>query len=452
MSAAMELGADVQDGVSEIVNGEIQPEDEDADGLGELEKDLSSRPIRKAKRVLGRSSPGKEVGPDGAVGQAKKTINPTLAKNSKKSRDGRGRGLPKKGGAGGKGVWGRLGEEVNEDGQCHDAHDPNYDSESEEEYSIEAIEPEVTLQELERILEPAILEYYENNSPVEFLKSLEDLNLGKKKPKLVTFMISKAIDHQASHCEMTSVLLSELYSRVLHHEDIINGFDDLLGKLSDLVLDAPHASEVVGKFIARAIADDCLPPKYVQSYGTGKIECKDSDEAIRKADTLLNLKHGIVRLDNIWGTGGGIRPVKSLIKRMILLLKEYLSSGDIDEATRCLTDLEVPHFHHELVYEAVYLAIERSTDRAVEMMVKLLKSLVDTVIITPDQLKKGFVRIYNNVHDIVLDVPNAYTILEKLATLCHEQKIISEDLFKNVPQRGRKRFVSEGDGGKLKDS
>ena len=36
---------------------------------------------------------------------------------------------------------------------------------------------------------------------------------------------------------------------------------------------------------------------------------------------------------------------------MVMLLKEYLSSGDIAEATRCLTDLEVPHFHHELVYE-----------------------------------------------------------------------------------------------------
>jgi len=36
---------------------------------------------------------------------------------------------------------------------------------------------------------------------------------------------------------------------------------------------------------------------------------------------------------------------------MVLLLKEYLSSGDVKEAIRCLLDLEVPHFHHELVYE-----------------------------------------------------------------------------------------------------
>ena len=36
---------------------------------------------------------------------------------------------------------------------------------------------------------------------------------------------------------------------------------------------------------------------------------------------------------------------------MKLLLREYLGSGDISEACRCLQELDVPHFHHELVYE-----------------------------------------------------------------------------------------------------
>ena len=74
-------------------------------------------------------------------------------------------------------------------------------------------------------------------------------------------------------------------------------------------------------------------------------------KSLCRADTLLNMKHGLVRLDNVWGVGGGLRPVKYLIRQIILLLKEYLCSGDIDEASRCLRDLEVPHFHHELVYE-----------------------------------------------------------------------------------------------------
>jgi hypothetical protein len=59
----------------------------------------------------------------------------------------------------------------------------------------------------------------------------------------------------------------------------------------------------------------------------------------------------VFRLDNVWGVGGGVRPVKYLVKKIVMLLKEYLCCGDIKEATRCLIELEVPHFHHELVYE-----------------------------------------------------------------------------------------------------
>ncbi|GFO14546.1 programmed cell death protein 4 [Plakobranchus ocellatus] len=425
MSSEMEVGADsVQDGVSNMVNG-TDDNAEAADSIAELSGDLSSRPIRKAKRNLGKSG-GHELGPEGAAAQAKKAL--PLSKNSRKSRDGRGRGLPKKGGAGGKGVWGKPGEEVSEDGHCKDSHDPNYDSASEEEYLIEEIDPEVTEDELQKVLEPAVLEYYENNSPEEFINSLSDLNLGQKKPKLVEFLISKAIDHKAAQCEMTSVLLSELYSEVLHHDDIMAGFSEILSKLSDLVIDAPHAPEVVGKFMARAVADDCLPPKYIQS-NSYETDCKSTKEALSKADILLTQKHGIVRLDNIWGTGGGIRPVKYLIKQV-----------------------EVPHFHHELVYEAINMVLEKSTDRASDMMVNLFKSLDKSVIITPDQFNQGFRRIFDNMADICLDVPNAYTLLDKFATLCHRDGIITTSILNDVPQRGRKRFVSEGDGGKVKDS
>ncbi|GFS07527.1 programmed cell death protein 4 [Elysia marginata] len=448
MSAEMEVVADsVQDGESNMVNG-TEESAEAADSIAELSGDLSSRPIRKAKRNLSKQG-NHELGPEGAAVQTKKAL--PLSKNSRKSRDGRGRGLPKKGGAGGKGVWGKPGEEVGEDGHCKDSHDPNYDSASEEEYLIEEIDPEVTEEELQKVLEPAVLEYYENNSPQEFISSLSDLNLGQKKPKLVEFLISKAIDHKAAQCEMTSVLLSELYSQVLHHDDIMAGFTEILGKLSDLVIDAPHAPEVVGKFMARAVADDCLPPKYIQG-DSSKSDCENTREALSKADILLTQKHGIVRLDNIWGTGGGIRPVKYLIKQMVMLLKEYLSSGDIAEATRCLRDLEVPHFHHELVYEAVNMVMEKSTDRASDMMVKLLKSLDSSVIVTPDQFNQGFRRIFDNMADICLDVPNAYTLLDKFATLCHREGIINTAILNDVPQRGRKRFVSEGDGGQVKES
>lgn len=53
---------------------------------------------------------------------------PRSWKNSRRSRNGYGRGLPKKGGAGGKGVWGLPGSELLE--TYEDERDPNYDCEN----------------------------------------------------------------------------------------------------------------------------------------------------------------------------------------------------------------------------------------------------------------------------------------------------------------------------------
>jgi programmed cell death protein 4 len=43
-------------------------------------------------------------------------------------------------------------------------------------------------------------------------------------------------------------------------------------------------------------------------------------------------------------------------------------------------------------------------------------------------------------------------LLEDFASICLEKRVFSEDLLKEMPERGRKRFVSEGDGGKIKDN
>ena len=74
--------------------------------------------------------------------------------------------------------------------------------------------------------------------------------------------------------------------------------------------------------------------------------------------------------------------------QMVMLLREYVDSDDSAEAMRCLKELDVPHFHHELVYQAAVLAIEDSTDTSADKMTSILKFLTITNIITPDQLRK----------------------------------------------------------------
>lgn len=166
------------------------------------------------------------------------------------------------------------------------------------------------------------------------------------------------------------------------------GFDHLLENLPDLILDTPDAAVLLGNFIARAVADDCIPPKYVTHPDNADKLNEHATQALKRADALLSLKQGWAHLDNIWGSAGPLRPVKIITKQMTLLLKEFLSSRDFEEAQRCLRALEVPHYHHELVYEAIVMALESVSQQTEEAMCSLLKSLDVACLVLPAQMEQ----------------------------------------------------------------
>ncbi|XP_022705609.1 programmed cell death protein 4-like isoform X2 [Varroa jacobsoni] len=310
-------------------------------------------------------------------------------KNSRRSRAGRGRGAPKKGGAGGKGTWGTPGSEMQPD--VVDQRDPNYDSDGEREDNVEfeAIAPAVRPEDLEKVAGPLIVEYFEHGDTNEVIMSLEELNLSEVRADLVALIIQLSLERKPSHREMSSVLLSDCYDRVLEEKDYENGLKLLLDSIADISLDTPEAATWIGNFAARCVADDCLAPKFLQESSHEPDSLTDkARESLSHATALLKMPHGMVRLDNVWGTGGGMRPVQSLVKQIQLILQEYLASGDVSEAQRCLKELEVPHFHHELVYEGVIAAIEDMHDAAICSLVKLLKECDRSGIVTPQQMQR----------------------------------------------------------------
>ena len=156
----------------------------------------------------------------------------------------------------------------------------------------------------------------------------------------------------------------------------------------------------LGNFLARAVADDCIPPKFITKPSEHGELNEHAMNAIRRADTLLHMKQGWAHLDNVWGMGGPLRPVKTITKQMTLLLKEYLSSRDIQEAHRCLRALEVPHFHHELVYEAVVMTLESLSQTTEEAMCDLLASLDKACLVLPagmEQVRLYIIKVHTNV-------------------------------------------------------
>lgn len=186
--------------------------------------------------------------------------------------------------------------------------------------------------------------------------------------------------------------------------------------------------------------------------------------AIKRAETLLSMKQSMVHLDNIWGSAGPLRPVKTINKKMTFLLKEYRESKDIQEAQRCLRELEVPHYHHELVYEAIVMSLEGVNQQTEEAMCTLLKSMDNCCLISPammEQVKnahiiinsikvekekefcdhfaiicrQGFQRVFDDMADIVLDVPLAYVMLDRFVERCSHAGFLSDRTIRNMPTR-----------------
>jgi programmed cell death protein 4 len=409
----------------------------------------SAKPKHKARRRARHPSKSEDL----ENGGVPKPISPCkvhkMAERNRHSRTGM-RGLPKKGGAGGKGTWGRLGEVYDDDGHTHDQKDPNYDSEEEEgTYTVSPSSPHLSIEEFRRQAVALFREYFEHGDTTDVAASLAECNIQNIKEEVVHMLVTVALEESASRRELTSVLISDLYGcSVINSRDVTEGFNMLLEELDELSLDTPDAPEVLGNFMARAVADDCVPPAYI--VNVADVQEPQALSALKRAQLLLNIKHGMARLDNVWGVGGGQRPVMFLISKMNLLLKEYLSSGDCREADRCLHELEVPHFHHELVYEAIIMVLEYGTAYTAEKMCNLLKYLADSTVLTLDQINMGFMRVFNDMTEIVLDSPNAYHTLSKFVELCFGAGFVSKSMIDELPQRGRKRYVSEGDGGAFK--
>lgn len=178
------------------------------------------------------------------------------------------------------------------------------------------------------------------------------------------------------------------YELISHNFYSFTGYDILLTNLPDLTLDTPDASPLLANFVARSVADDCVPPKFVTNHDNSDELTASALSALKRAEALLSIKQGWAHLDAIWGVAGPLRPVQTITKQMNMLLKEYLSSRDFNEASRCLRALGVPHYHHELVYEAVVMALEAVKQQTEEAMCAFLKSMDEICLILPDQMEQ----------------------------------------------------------------
>lgn len=262
---------------------------------------------------------------------------------------------------------------------------------------------------------------------------------------LVKKMIELSMDKTDREREMVSKALIELQvANLLPFTQLAKAFERLLETIDDLSLDIPAAPKYVAQFIAKAVADDVLPPaflmdKYIESLATS---------VVQHAKVLLSMKHGLGRLERVWGVSisSSVDELKDEIKTLLL---EYFNSTDCGEVARLLKKMNVPFFHHELVKRAVLLAVERK-QREQAMVSVLLKLLVKSEVVSTKQLQIGFQRLYKEMEDIKLDNPNGHQVIDifseqsiKDGCLTREELAELKENAKNIAENESKMLEEE---------
>lgn len=358
------------------------------------------------------------------------------------------RGWAKKGGGGhSKYTWGRPGDELSED-LAMDRNDPNYDSldEQGEEDAIFSIldhhqamaqkagislnglqggghlfgapptAPPVETQHLPAKVPLAdfkvkaatiVAEYFSSEDLDDLKKSVVELHSPMLLYEFVRRAVALGMERNAREREMVSVALSELHgARVLSAAQVGKGFERLFELVDDLSLDIPNAKKYLSQFVARAVADEILPPSFLNDPLIQHIGA----EVVENAKILLSIKHGLVRLEHVWGptSRASVTELKQEIK---MILEEFVSSSDIDEACNLIKNLNVPHFHHEVIKRAVVISLD-CREREQAMMSSLLAELSSREIVSEKQMEIGFRRLFQALPDLELDAPGAAKILD----------------------------------------
>jgi hypothetical protein len=175
--------------------------------------------------------------------------------------------------------------------------------------------------------------------------------------------------------------------------------------------------DVLSKFLARAIVDEIVAPAFVKH---AVAETDKSKEVLSLANGMITERHRIDRLAHVWGPGD-LRSVRRLREETTSLLQEYLDTGDLSEADKCVRNrIDAPSFYFQIVKQAVRLAFVVSSTSA-ENNHNNLKKIIDLLaffhkegLFSSGVIEKGLNQIYERLPDETLDNPNAPTVLGKI--------------------------------------
>ena len=238
--------------------------------------------------------------------------------------------------------------------------------------------------------------------------------------------VNMSLDRRDNERELVSKMISASYPDIFSTSIISRGFERLLEISHEIEKDVPSSTEMLAAFIARSVLDEVLAPSFLND----PIICDLGGKVVDLTKRMLSREHIGARIERVWGPGDG-RPVDDLKIAVDQLLLEYVTSRELIEASRCIKDLNAPHFHHEIVKRAIVIALDKSEENQVAIS-ELFIHLSERDLISLPQFETGFLKTYSIMNDLILDTPNALTIVSKFVDEAIENNILTPDFWCNI--------------------
>eukprot|EP01126_Amoeba_proteus_P026006 TRINITY_DN2580_c0_g1_i9.p1 TRINITY_DN2580_c0_g1~~TRINITY_DN2580_c0_g1_i9.p1 ORF type:complete len:318 (+),score=49.60 TRINITY_DN2580_c0_g1_i9:155-1108(+) len=233
------------------------------------------------------------------------------------------------------------------------------------------------------------------------------------------------VEHSSYERELISSLLSAAYN-IFQGGEIVDGFQLLLYRLPDLVLDVPNAPQVLAKFISRAYYDEIVPPAF---FHDAHIDNQWAKEALSLAFAMLHSSDEKRRLEHVWGPGD-LTSVPELETAVDQILQEYFENPNPVEAAGSVTELHAPSFGNQIVKQALKLVLDKNTEKSRTDLIILLTVWHQLHVLSSAHIKRGFQHISNQLDDLKLDIPNVHTTFSLLVNLAINKQILPKDYVK----------------------
>jgi len=234
--------------------------------------------------------------------------------------------------------------------------------------------------------------------------------------------------------EMVSLVLSALYSDEhgdLVVDDVKLGFSRMLGSLDDLSLDCPDASDLLAKFLARAVVDEIIPPAFIIDSMRLHIGGPMGIAVLEKVWKWVSEEKGHMlagRFRKVWtGTDPERVEAREFKQNIQIVIEAYFRNFDKEDSRTSFNLMDMsPDQESELVRKILRATMDYG-EKQRKAGLELIEYLLANKELNSTNVAKGFTDLFLQAPDIVLDVKDVDERMTAFVKDAKERKILLAD-------------------------